>query len=103
VATGDNIKILKTPIAAPNANAMCERFLGSVWRERLDCLLLTGQRSISRVLKEYVDYFNCLGSHQGLPQGIPEPLVVPDVARQPAPVTQTPLLGNLHHSYQLAA
>jgi putative transposase len=103
VTVGANIKVLKTPIGAPNANAVCERFLGSVRRECLDHLLLIGQRSIRRVLKEYVDYFNHLRPHQGLGQRIPEPSVVPALSKQPTRVTRTSVLGGLHHAYQLAA
>jgi putative transposase len=103
VAAGANIKVLKTPIAAPNANAVCERFLGSVRRECLDHLLLVGQRSITRVLKEYVDYFNHLRPHQGINQRIPEPSLVPERSKQPTRITRTPILGGLHHAYQPAA
>src|SRR6266581_43543 len=40
VAKSSNIKILTTPYHAPRANAICERFLGSVRRECLDHLLI---------------------------------------------------------------
>ena len=36
VASGTGIEILRTPYGAPRANAICERFLGSVRRECLD-------------------------------------------------------------------
>ena len=55
VDAGANRKVLKTPLGAPNASAVCERFLGSVRREWLDRLFLIGQRSATRVLKAYVD------------------------------------------------
>jgi len=40
IAAGTGIKILKTPIAAPNANAICERFLESIRHECLDHLFV---------------------------------------------------------------
>jgi len=36
VAQGTGIEVLRTPYQAPKANAICERFLGSVRRECLD-------------------------------------------------------------------
>ncbi len=40
VVAGSGIEILKTPYRAPKANAICERFLGSVRRECLDHMLI---------------------------------------------------------------
>jgi transposase InsO family protein len=44
VAKSSGIKILKTPYRAPRANAICERFLGSVRRECLDHLLILHEK-----------------------------------------------------------
>jgi putative transposase len=44
VANTSNIEILKTPYQAPRANAICERFLGSVRRGRLDHLLILQEK-----------------------------------------------------------
>ena len=103
VAARASVKALKLPVGAPNADAVCERFLGPVRRACLDPLLLIGQRSVTRFLKEYVDYFNQLRLHQGLEQRIPEPSLVPDISRQATRVMRTSALGGLHHAYQLAA
>lgn len=103
VAAGTNIKVLKIPVGAPNANAVCERFLGSVRRECLDHFLLIGLRPITHVLKEDVDYFNHLRLHQGLGQPIPESALVPELSGQTTQVTRTSVLRGLHHTYQLAA
>jgi putative transposase len=58
VAATSGIKILKTPYHAPQANAICERFLGSVRRECLDQLLILHEKQLHRVLRAYVAYFN---------------------------------------------
>lgn len=50
VAAGAQITVLKTPIRAPNANAVCKRFLCSARRECLDHQLLVGKQSISLAL-----------------------------------------------------
>jgi len=52
------IDILRTPIRAPKANGVCERFLGSVRRECLDHMLIFNERPLPRVIKEDVAYFN---------------------------------------------
>jgi putative transposase len=51
VAQTSNIAILKTPYYAPRANAICERFLGSVRRECLDHLLILHEKQLHRVRK----------------------------------------------------
>lgn len=40
VAAGSGIEVLRIPVGAPKANAICERFLGSVQRECLDHVLI---------------------------------------------------------------
>jgi len=58
VAATSGIKILKTPYHTPRANALCERFLGSVRRECLDHLFIFQEKQLHRVLGSYVQYFN---------------------------------------------
>jgi transposase InsO family protein len=43
VAEGTGIRISRTPVRAPNANAVCERFLRSVRAERLDHVVILGE------------------------------------------------------------
>ena len=99
VAVGTEIEVLKTPYRAPRANAICERFLGSLRRECLDNLVLLSERYLYRVVKEYIGYFNGIRPHQGIEQRIPcgpahldEPPVEGRVASQP-------ILEGLHHEY----
>jgi putative transposase len=56
--------MLKTPYHAPRANAICERFLGSVRRECLDHLLILQEKQLQRVLNAYVASFNQARPHQ---------------------------------------
>src|SRR5919112_3517959 len=51
-------EVIRTPIQAPNANAVAERWVGTVRRECLDHLLITGRRPLLRVLHSYVRHYN---------------------------------------------
>ena len=104
VAQTSNIEILKTPYYAPRANAICERFLGSVRRECLDHLLILHEKQLQRVLNAYVCYFNRARPHQGIKQQIPEQkagLAPEDHAS--GKVLSFPILGGLHHDYRRSA
>jgi transposase InsO family protein len=104
VAKSSTIKLLKTPVHAPRANAVCERFLRSVRQECLDHLLVLQEKQLQRVLNEYVEYFNRARPHQGIGQQIPEQrrliLCGQDAGNK---VIALPVLGGLHHDYQWIA
>ena len=104
VALGSGIEVLRTPIQAPRANAICERLLGSVRRECLDHILIVSEAHLRRILNEYVEYFNRSRPHQGINQQVPEP---GDTAASPvnggAQVVAFPVLGGLHHAYRKVA
>ncbi len=46
------IEVLRTPVQAPKANAICERFIGSVRRECLDHILILNERHLKKQLNE---------------------------------------------------
>jgi Integrase core domain len=58
VFKSEGIRIIRTPIRAPNANAYAERWVGSVRRECLDRLLIVGRRQLEHVLRVYAVHFN---------------------------------------------
>ena len=49
------VRIIKTPVQAPRANAIAERWIASARRECLDRMLITGERHLRLVLSEYTD------------------------------------------------
>ena len=98
------IEVLRTPIRAPKANAVCERFLGSVRRECLDHIFILNERQLHRKLKEYVTYFNTARPHQGIGHRVPFPLTALDSPQSNGgKITAFPVLGGLHHDYRRSA
>jgi transposase InsO family protein len=100
-AEGSGAKVVKTPVRTPRANAICERFLGSVRRECLGHVLVGSERHLLEILLEYSRYFNESRPHQGIGQLVPAG--VPPMAGISGPVTAMPFLNGLHHSYRRAA
>jgi putative transposase len=105
VAGASGIEVIRTPIRAPRANAVCERFLGSVRRECVDHVLVLGERHLGRILAEYVGHFNAARPHQAIGQRTPLPAVgtAPLWRRATGRVIAVPVLGGLHHEYRSAA
>jgi putative transposase len=62
------VRIIKTPVRAPRANAIAERWIASARRECLDQILITGERHLRLVLTEYVDHYNVHRPHRTLQQ-----------------------------------
>ena len=54
VAAG--LRVITTPVRAPRANAICERWIASARRECTDRILIAGRRHLHHVLSEYVDH-----------------------------------------------
>jgi putative transposase len=104
VAVTSGIKVLKTPYHAPRANAICERFLGSIRRECLDHMLILHELHLHRVLRAYVEYFNWARPHQGIQQQVPqgEDTCLPS-NQCGTRISSIPILGGLHHEYRRVA
>jgi transposase InsO family protein len=94
-------RVLKTPVRAPRANAVCERFLGSVRRECLDHVLVLSERHLLTVLVGYCRYFNEARPHQGIHQLVPVGSC--SASRGKGAVVAIPVLRGLHHDYRRAA
>jgi len=106
VAKGAGVRVIRTPVMAPKANAHRERLIGSVRRECVDHLLVFGEDHLRRVLEQYRDYYNTCRPHQGIGQRSPDTFDRPARAPQrvaPQQVIACPVLGGLHHDYRTAA
>ena len=66
VFASEDIDVIKTPVRAPKANAIAERFVGTVRRECLDWLIILNRRHLEHVLREFVDHYNAHRPHRSL-------------------------------------
>ena len=110
VFTAAGIRILRSPIQAPHANAIMQRWIGGCRRELLDQTLIWNQRHLLKILRDQEAHHNQHRPHRSLKQAAPlKPL--------PAPVSDLNALrvhrvhrvhrhdriGGLIHEYTLAA
>jgi putative transposase len=66
IVQGAGVKIVLTPVQAPNANAYAERVVRSIREECLGRLILFGGRWLLRALDEFVAHYHGERNHQGL-------------------------------------
>jgi transposase InsO family protein len=57
VFSGNGMRVIKTPVQSPRANSFAERFVGTLRRECLDQILISGERHLRKVLTEYVRHY----------------------------------------------
>jgi putative transposase len=101
VFRSEGIRVIHTPVQAPQANAFAERFVRTVRTECLDWLLIIGRRHLEHVLRTYTRHYNRERPHRGLALHPPHP--------QAAKLTQhghlhrRDRLGGLIHEYYRAA
>ncbi len=98
VFAGADIRIIRSPVQAPRANAIAERWIGTLRRECLDHLLITGPRHLAAVLQEYLAHYNRHRPHRSLRQHPPAGHTPP---RSSAPIhaLRRDRLGGLLHEY----
>ena len=64
IESGD-VKPLRLPARSPNLNAYSERWVKSVKNECLSKLILFGETSLRRALREYLAHYHAERNHQG--------------------------------------
>ena len=100
----EGVRVIRTPIRAPRANAFAERFVGTVRRECLDHVLIYGRRHLERVLQTYVAHYLDERPHRGLRLAVPAGTRAPQARRATqTPVERRDVLGGLIHEYRWAA
>jgi transposase InsO family protein len=104
VFASDGVRIIRTPVRARRANAVAERFVGTIRRECLDRMLILHRRQLEQVLAEFVDHHNRHRPHRSLEQASPlGPPPVPIACPDPKRLRRSDRLGGLIHEYELAA
>jgi len=98
----EQIRIVKTPVRAPKANAIAERFVRTVRSECLDWLLILNRRHLERALRVYVDHYNRHRPHRALNLQPPLP-ETPEPLPLVGEIYRRDRLGGLIHEYYRAA
>jgi putative transposase len=103
------LRVCKTPVRTPQANALCERLIGTLRRECLDFVIPFTEHHLRCIMHAWVPHYNEGRPHMSLGPGIPQPPpplpVVLQAHRHHLPehlcVVVRPILGGLHHDYRL--
>jgi transposase InsO family protein len=103
VLRSEGMRVIRTPVRAPNANAYAERAIETIRAECLDWTLIWGRQHLDRTLRIYADHYNRQRPHRAL--GLASPLAAAGqpIAVDPHDVRRRDLLGGLIHEYHGAA
>jgi putative transposase len=103
VLAAAGIRIIRTPVRTPHANAIAERWISSARRECLDRMLIVGERHLRLVLSEYVEHYNVHRPHRTLFQSPPAGRDHPPATDPNVRVLRRDRLGGLIHEYAQVA
>jgi putative transposase len=106
VFRSEGVEIVRTPIRAPKANAIAERFVRTVRAECLDWLLILNRRHLERVLRVFVDHYGHHRPHRALnlnPPNHERSTLRALTAAEPERINRRDRLGGLIHEYNRAA
>jgi transposase InsO family protein len=81
--------------ASPWQNGFAERLIGSIRRECLNHIVVSGEAHLRRVLRTYADYYNKIRTHRSLDKDAPIYRPVQPTGN----IKSHPILGGLHHHY----
>jgi putative transposase len=103
VFTAVDIRIVRTPVRSPRANAIAERFVGTVRRELLDRLLIVNQRHAAALLREFERHYNGHRPHRTLEQAAPARPLPHSTRTELYKIRRRDLCSGLVHEYQQVA
>jgi putative transposase len=104
-----SLEVIKSPVRSPQANALCERVIGTLRRECLDWMISLNEDHLRRALRSWLPHYNRGRPHSFLGPGLPDPPPNSLVRMQhhrhrfdrPNRVAARPVLNGLHHEYSL--
>ena len=102
IESGD-VKPLRLTARSPNMNAFSERWVKSVKNECLSKLILFGEKSLRRALREYLVHYHAERNHQGKDNVLLFPTATQAKNRVDGPVACKERLGGLLKYYHLEA
>ena len=97
VFASERLRVVRTRARAPRANAVAERWVGTVRRECLDWLLILGRRHLEVVLREFVQHYNAARPHRAL--DLRAPFARGQPVRATGEIVRHDRLGGLIHEY----
>ncbi len=103
VFTAIDIRIVKTPVQAPRANAIAERFVGTVRRELLDRVLIVNRRHAATALREFEHHYNDHRPHRALGQAAPSRPLPYRTPTEIHKIHRRDRVGGVIHEYQQVA
>ena len=105
VFEADGTRIVRTPIQAPEANGIAERFVRTARSEGLDWLLILNARHLARVRTVFTEHYNGWRPHRSLDLAPPNRRTSTPTWTEPEPMTlkRRDRLGGLLHEYERAA
>jgi len=104
------LEVLRSPIASPKVNAICERVIGTIRRECLDWMIPLSEAHLRAIVNEWSAHYNSGRPHSALGPGVPDPpepaaLFPKSTSRHRlatgAFVRAKSVLRGLHHEYSL--
>jgi putative transposase len=98
-----DITVVKSPVRAPRANAIAERFVGTIRRELLDRILIIDRRHATAVLHQFELHYNDHRPHRALGQAAPLRPLPRRATTKIHNVRRRDRLGGLLHEYQQVA
>ena len=96
----EGVRIVRTPVRAPNCNAYAERFVRSIKEECLNRVILLGERHLRRAMAEFVAHYHAERNHQGIGNELIRPL---RRTNAPGSVRRRQRLGGMLNYYYRAA
>jgi transposase InsO family protein len=103
ILRGEGVRVIKTPVRAPRANAVAERWVRSVRNECLDQILVFGRRHLEQILRDYLTHYNTERPHRSL--ALAAPVGASQEVRESPPdeIRRRDVLAGLIHEYHAAA